>query len=95
MSRASLLTRPTLKYAHAVIICSFAGRGDNTGVVGRKELLLLFSLVEHRSIHLGYALADFIARHGQHVRLGTIFAYPYITCLIRGMGMADRLQGQS
>lgn len=59
--------------------CSFiTGRVDNTGVVGWQELLFLYSMTEHRPIHLGYMLADFIAHQGQYVRLCMIFSGPYI-----------------
>lgn len=52
----------------------------------------MYSLVERRPIYLDYTLADFIAHQGQHVRLREIFVNPYITRLILGIGLVDRLQ---
>lgn len=58
---------------------TFASREDSTGVVMQHEFLFLYNLVEHRPIHLGYVLANFLAHQGQHVCPGAIFADPYIT----------------
>lgn len=86
LTKSSFLTRLALRYVHAIIVLSFAKKGDNTRVVGRHKLLFLFSLVENRPIYLGYTLADFITHQGQHICLGAIFASPYNTQHIRGIG---------
>lgn len=94
LTKSSFLTRLALRYVHAIIVLSFAKKGDNTKVVGRHKLLFLFSLVENHPIYLGYTLADFITHQGQHICLGAIFASPYNIQLIRGIGLGDRPQGQ-
>lgn len=91
LTKASFLTRLALNNVHIIIGRSFTRRGESTEVVGWQELLFLFSLVEHHPIHLGYVLEDLITHQGQHVCLGTIFVDSYITQLIRGMGLGDRL----
>lgn len=76
---------------HAVIAHSFEGRDDSTRVLGQKELLFLYSMVERCPIHLGYMLVDFISYQGQHILLGEIFTGPYIMRWIKGMGLVDWL----
>lgn len=51
-------------YVHSIIAHSIVGRADDTGVVGRQELLFLYSITERCPIHLGYILAEFIAHEG-------------------------------
>ena len=91
--RASLLKNPAHRYIHALLTRTIAGRADSTSVVTRSDLLLLYSIVERLPIHLGYIMADLISHQGHYPRLAKIFTGPYITRLIRGMGLIDRTQG--
>lgn len=94
MTKASFLNSPTLRYVHGVMARSFSWQASNTSVVGRQELLFLHSLTKHHPLHLRYVLAKFIIHQGKHTLLGTIFVRPYITRLIRGVGLMDWLEGQ-
>lgn len=70
---------------------SFAGRKESIGVVRWLKLLFIYSQVECHPIHLGHILVDYIAHQGQYVCLSMIFAGPYLTCLIRVIGLMDGL----
>lgn len=46
-------------------------------------------MVKRHSIHLGYVFVDFLAHQDLHVHLSTIFAKPYLTRLMQGMGILE------
>lgn len=56
-------------------------------------MLYLYSMTKRRLLHLEFILVEFLTHQGQHTRLSTIFAGPYITCLIRGVGLWKELEG--
>ena len=64
LTKGTYMTQPTHRYMHAVIAICFAGRANNTGMVGQQELYILYSMIEGRPIHLRHTLADFIAHQG-------------------------------
>lgn len=74
LTKALFFTCLAHRYVHTVMARSFTGKANSTGVVGRQELLFLYSLVKHHHIYLDYVLVDFIAHQGQHICLGTIFS---------------------
>lgn len=57
------------------------------GVVGWQDLYFLHSMVERCPIHQRHVLANF------HVRFRAKFTGPYITWLVKGMGLLERLEG--
>lgn len=69
------------------------GRLDLTGVGSLSDLLMLYNIFERYPLHLGYFFANMLAHQGYYVCLGAIFTGPYITRLIRGMGLIERTQG--
>lgn len=91
LSKISFLTCLAHKYVHTVMAHSFTTRADTTIIVGRQELLFLYSITQSRPIHLGYIMANFIVCQDQHVHMGTIFLRLYTMRLIKGIGLADRL----
>ncbi|KAH7659753.1 hypothetical protein IHE45_16G050900 [Dioscorea alata] len=93
VSKASCLSRPAYRCLHAVMSRSISGRGDSTGVLSRQELLYLYSMVESEPLHLGHIVADYIRHQGQYPRVGVIFAGPYITRLLIGLGLRDGVRG--
>lgn len=94
LAKTSCIIDPTLRYIHIVIVWSFANRADSQGVMGKHDLLYLYSMTEHKSLHLGFILAEFLAYKWQHTCLSSIFARSYIMYLIRGMGLFGELEGQ-
>ena len=87
------MLNPGHRYIHALWTRSIGGRQDSTGSVTRSDLLMLYSIIEHYPIHLGHLLAELLYHQGTHSRLGAIFAGPFITRLIKGMGLLDQTQG--
>lgn len=50
---------------------------------------MLYSIIERYPIHLGHLFAELFVNQGTYTRLGSIFAGPYITHMIRGMGLIE------
>ena len=59
-------------------------------MVTHSDLNIIFNMFERYPIHLRHLFADLIAHQGQYAHLGMIFVGPYITLLIRGMGLLER-----
>jgi len=70
-----------------------SGRGDNTGVLSRQELLYLYSMEHRVPLHMGHVVAEYLRHQGQYARVGAIFSGPYITRLIMGMGLVETIRG--
>ena len=68
------------------------GRGDYTGVVMRMDRYMMYSMMARYQINLGNIAAELTARQWQNPKLGTIFTWPYITHLVRGMCLLDRIR---
>lgn len=81
-TKGRYIVNPALRYIYAVIAQSFTTRVDNQWVVGHQQLLYLFSMTDHRSLYLGFILAEFPAHQGQHTSLSSIFSRPYVTRVI-------------
>lgn len=94
LMKSSCILDPTLCYIHIVIERLFANKADSKGVMGNQELLYLYSMIEHRSLHLQFILVEFLAYQGQHTRLRYIFAEPYIAHLIWGIILFRDLEDQ-
>ena len=91
--KASQMSNPAYRYIQALLSRSIGGRSDSTGVVTRTDLLMLYSIVERYPIHLGHLFATLIAHQGISIRLGSIFVGPYITRMIRGLGLIELTRG--
>ncbi|WP_375645352.1 hypothetical protein, partial [Bartonella sp. CL5QHWL] len=89
VSKATSLSLPSNRYIHAILTRSVSGRGDSTGLLNRQDLLYLYSMVKNVPLHLGYVLAEYLRHQGQYARVGVIFAGPFITRLLIGMGLRD------
>ena len=87
------MSNPAYRYIQALLSRSIGGRSDSTGVVTRTDLLMLYSIVERYPIHLGHLFATLIAHQGISIRLGSIFVGPYITRMIRGLGLIELTRG--
>lgn len=94
LTKTSFIVDPTLWYIHAVIAQSFAGRANSQGVVGKQELLYLYSRTQRKPLYLGFILAEFLSHQGQHTRLSSIITGPYITHFIQGIWLIGELEGQ-
>jgi len=49
-------------------------------------------MVKNVPLHLGYVLAEYLRHQGQYARVGVIFAGPFITRLLIGMGLRDSVR---
>jgi len=56
------------------------------------DLLIMYSMINHYPLNLAYVVAECISRHNQHPPVGIIFAGPYITRLVRGLGAMGRIR---
>lgn len=63
------------------------------GMVLCTNLLMVYSILERYPLHMGHLFAEILSHKGKFIRLGAIFAGPYITRLIRGMRLMKRTQG--
>lgn len=52
----------------------------------RSDLLMLYGIIERYLIHLEHLFIEFFVHQGTFTCLGSIFARPFITHMIRGMG---------
>ncbi|WP_375706372.1 hypothetical protein, partial [Bartonella sp. CL2QHWL] len=91
--KASQIKSHAHRYIHALLARGVGGRSDSTGVVSRADLLMMYSILERYPIHLGHLFAELISHQATSTRLGAIFAGPYITRLIRGLGLIEHTQG--
>lgn len=91
--KASRLLKPEHRYIQGLFSHGIAGRNDSTGEITRADLLMLYSTTERYPINLGRLCADLLVRQGTYARLGAIFAGPYVTRLMRGMGLIARIAG--
>lgn len=55
----------------------------------------MFGIVEQHPIHLGHLVAEAFLRQGQRTKLGAIFVGPYMTRLIRCMGLLKCTRGMT
>lgn len=69
---------------------TLTGCGDSTGVVSHRDFDFLRSIVDGFHLHLGYEAAVYIAHYGTSPYNSILFFGPYITQIIRHMGL---LQG--
>jgi len=86
-TKATSLVSPAVRYMHYMLSHTITGRGDSTGVVSLRELDMLMSMVDGFHLHLGFEVAYYIHRQGTNPRIGAIFVGPYITRIIRSMGL--------
>lgn len=63
------------------------GRGDSTSVVSRHDFDFLLSMLDKFQLRLGYEVNVSMAHQGTDPHIGTLFVSPYITRLVRGMGI--------
>lgn len=56
------------------------------------DLLMLYCILECNPLHMGHFFTDILAHQGKFVHLGAIFTRPYITQMIRGMGLIEHTQ---
>lgn len=69
------------------------GRGDNTGVVSRKDFDYLLNIINGFYLHLGYKIILDMHQQAIDPRVGVIFAGPYIYQLIWGIGLRGGASG--
>lgn len=89
--KASQILNPTHLYMHALFTRGIRGWLDLTGVVSCANILMLYSIIEHYPLHMENLITEVLAHQGQFVHLQTIFVGPYITQMIRGMGLSGRM----
>lgn len=78
-SKASALGRPAFRYLHAILSRILTWKRDNK--------------ISQESIHIGHALACLLRHQSQDACLATIFLGPYITSLVRGLGLINYCTG--
>lgn len=93
VSKASGLSQLSYRYLHSVLSRSMIGQADNTAVLSKQDILYLYSMVRNIPIHLGHIVADFLGHQGQFTRVGVLFASPYVTRVILGLGFLDPIHG--
>ena len=67
------LHHPAYRYVHALLSRTIVGHGDSMGAVTHLDLYMMYNMITHYPINLGYILVELVARYGQHPKLGTIF----------------------
>lgn len=85
--KATSLWSPALRYIHYLLSHSLTGRGNSIVLVNRRNFNCLLSIINGFHWHLGYEIS--LAIHHQVIdhRVGVIFTGPYISRLIRRMGL--------
>lgn len=94
-TKATTLRSPTLKYIHFILSHTLTRRNDSIGVISCGDFNFLLNMIDGFYLHLGYEVAVSILHQGTDPRIGALFVGPYITHLIRCMGIlkgADRLR---
>ena len=65
------------------------GHGVSVGIMTNLDMML--SMIMRYPINLGRIVTKLIAQQGKNPKLGTIFADPFITRLVQGMNLLDRI----
>lgn len=91
--KASWFHDPIKSYIHGLLSRAIGGQSDNTGVITGSNLLMLYIIIKRYSINLGHLLADLVMYKWTFASLKSIFVGPYITSMIRGMGLIAHTWG--
>lgn len=86
-SQAMTLRSPALWYIHFVLSHTLTSHGDSTGIINRRDFDFLLCMLDRFYLHLGYDVVVSIAHQGMDPCISTLFVGPYITLMIRGMGI--------
>lgn len=88
-TKATTLRTLTLQYIHFVLSHTLTGHGDSTGVINHHNFDFLLSMMDGFYLHLSYEVVVSISNQGTDPRTGTHFIGPYITRLLRRMGILE------
>lgn len=89
LTKATTLLTPALQYIHFVLNHTLTGRGDSAGVVSHRDFDFLLSMVDGFHLYLDYEVAISISHQGTDPRINTLFVGPYITRLVRRLGILE------
>ncbi|CAH9075177.1 unnamed protein product [Cuscuta europaea] len=79
---------------HALLSSTVSGRAELSGKVSATDLFCLWCMINERRSIFGALFARLFLRQANY-RVKAIFAGPYITRLLKGMGYEDRFEGMT
>lgn len=87
--KGTILRSSALKYIHFILSHTLTRRRDSAGVISHRDFNFLLSMIDGFHLHLGYEVVVSISHQGTDPHIGALLVSPYITCLIRRMGIME------